>query len=274
MNDILYYENVPSLENNFTIKFRQYNGKTPLIPHWHEHIELLYFLSGRCDFTCNGKTFSVTADDFVVINSTEIHSFVVTEYVDYFCILLYPGFFSDIKYPNVLLKNLIPQDDYIKNCLNDICNEYTRNAEDSSMMLKSHAYRLMAYLLRNYTAARPSSKDFIAHAAKLRRMNTVLEYISENYHDKITTAQLAKLCYLSESHFCRFFKNAIGKTAIAYINEYRIEKAAVMLCNTDESITAIALAVGFDDVNYFSRTFKKIKKVTPGEYKQNNYSSY
>ncbi len=272
MNDISLYEKVPVLENSFTVKYMTTSGfgRTRLVPRWHEHIELLYFSSGGCSFTCNGKTFSVKKDDFVVVNSSEIHSFVANEHIEYFCILIYPEFFSDIKFSNILIENLIHKDEYIKNCLNEIYDEYSANSEGSDMMLKSHTYRLMAYLMRNYTASRLSSKDFDAQTARLKRMNVLLEYISENYHEKITTAQLAKLCYLSESHFCRFFKNAIGKSATEYINEYRIEKASVMLLNTDESITAIASDVGFDDVNYFSRIFKKIKKITPGEYRQNH----
>ncbi len=271
MDIISLYEKVPSLENNFTVKFMQTKGERMLTSHWHEHIELLYFYSGECNFTCNGKTFNVKKDDFVIVNGSEIHSFITNGYVDYFCILIYPNFFSDIKFSNVLIENLIHQDSYIKDCINEIYKEYTKNSNCMDMMLKSHAYRLMAYLVRNYTASVVSPQNSHLHAKTLKRMDLLLKYISKNYAEKITTSDLAKICHLCESHFCRFFKDAVGKSPLEYINEYRIEKSIVMLLNTDEDITAIASAVGFDDPSYFSRVFKKIKNITPAKYRQMYY---
>ena len=76
------------------------------------------------------------------------------------------------------------------------------------------------------------------------------------------------MCFLSESYLCRFFKNAMGVSITSYINKIRVEKAAILLKNTDESVTDIAFNVGFSDLNYFSRTFKKIMNCTPKEYKK------
>lgn len=265
-----YYEKVPAIENNFTVKFRPYFERVSLFSHWHEHIELLLFLKGRCKFICNGKTFEVGAGDLIVVNSTEIHSYVASEKVDLLCILIYPEFFSDINYPAVQLKNYIRDDEYIKNCFTQMNEEYREHKEGADMMLKSHAYRLMAYLLRNYTESRLSQKELAMHNVKLARLNSVLEYISSRYQEKISTKQLADMTFLNENHFCRFFKKAVGKTVTEYLSEYRVEKASVLLSATDKSISDIANAVGFDDINYFSRMFKKIKGISPSEYRKNN----
>ncbi len=272
IKDISLYENIPTLENRFTLKLRKYNvaANNRLIPHWHEHIELLYFLSGSCNFTCNGKTFTAKKNDLVIVNSSEIHSFFATEDVEYFCLLIFPDFFSDVKFSDTLLENTVHNDTFTESCFNEMYSEQTADNPGSDMLIKSQAYRLMAHLLRTYTVSRISPREFDAHAAKLKRLNVIFEYISEHYCEKITTSSLAKMCFLSEGHFCRFFKGCMGKSATEYINEYRIEKASVILLGTDESITAVAARVGFDDVNYFSRMFKKIKKITPGEYRRNN----
>ena len=55
---------------------------------------------------------------------------------------------------------------------------------------------------------------------------------------------------------------------ISYINKIRIEKAAALFKNSDRSITEIAMEVGFDDSNYFSRIFKKQMGMSPREYKK------
>ena len=52
-----------------------------------------------------------------------------------------------------------------------------------------------------------------------------------------------------------------------YINRTRIEKSATLLKNTNESITNIAIKVGFNDVNYYSRTFKKFMNMSPTQYR-------
>ena len=176
MKDILLYENVPSLENNFTVKFMQFLNNKYLIPHWHEHLELIYIYSGSCTFTVNGDSFTATKNDFIVVNSTEIHSFNTKEHIDYFCILIYPDFFSDVDFSNILLKTVIHADDYIKSCFDEIYYEYNNNTKGSDMMLKSHTYRLMAYLMRSYTVSTLSDKDFGLRTIKLRRINLLLEY--------------------------------------------------------------------------------------------------
>ena len=206
MNDISLYENVPPIENNFTVKFRLYDSLDTLFTHWHEHIELLYIRTGQCDFICSGKSFSARADDLIVVNSTQIHSFTVKEQMNYFCILIYPEFFSDIDFNNIILKNIISKDKYIKDCFNDIYSEFVSDKPGNDMMLKSHTYRLMAYLMRNYTESHLMPHEHNTHASKLIRLNTLLEYISKNYNEKITTGQLAKMCYLSETNV-HFLKN-------------------------------------------------------------------
>ena len=267
MKDIALYENIPSIENNFTVKFRIYEKSSALIPHWHEHIELIYILKGSCDFISAGNSYPATIDDLLIANSTEVHSFEAKSDLTFFSILLYPAFFSDVDFRGVSLKNIISDDAFVKGCLSDIRHEYESGEEMSDMMMKSYAYKLIAYLGRNYKRTEnPSTGSLI----NTKRLDSVLEYISKNYTDKITTATLADMCFLSEAHFCRFFKGAVGKSCMEYINQYRVEKAAVLLRNTQDSISYIAERVGFEDINYFSRTFKKIKGLTPGAFRREN----
>ena len=267
MNDISLYEQIPALENNFTVKFRIYEKRSSaLIPHWHEHIEMMYIIDGECDFICGGQSYPAKRGDLLIVNSAEIHSFSVKQHLTFFSILLFPSFFDDIDFGGISLSNIVFGDEYVKECISDMRREYESEKKLSDMMLKSHAYRLVAYLARNYISENEQKVN--TDSSRLYRLDKVLAFISENYHDRITTKQLAAMCYLSEAHFCRFFKSAVGKSAIEYLNQYRIEKASVLLKNTDGQISAIAASVGFEDINYFSRTFKKIKGISPGEYRK------
>ena len=272
MKDISLYEKVPPLKNNFQIKFFSQISPIGLLPHWHEHIELLYFVKGSCEFFCDGKSSMVKEGDLVVVNSTEIHTFTAIRATEYYCILIYPDFFKDINFSGTLIKNHIPDDSFVKNCIYDIRNEKENESVGSDLMIKSHACRLFSYLMRNYTETTIDPQTVHIQTEKLKRLDIVFNYISRNYNDKITTSKLAGLCYLSEGYFCRFFKNATGRTVADYITEYRIDKASVMLRSTDCSISEIASNTGFDDANYFSRVFKKTTGLSPTEYKKKYYS--
>lgn len=268
MKNVSLYENVPPLKNNFQVRFLGSLKQTRLTPHWHEHIELLYFIDGVCTFTCNGKTFTAQKGDFVVINSAEVHSFISKGKIKYFCMLIYPEFFSDVNFKNILIKNHIPYDMFIEKAMFNINSEHSSDKDGSDMMVKSYVYSVMTHLVRNYTYAHITEKDIYTHSSNLKRLDTVFEYISNNYDKELSTHMLSNLCYVSESYFCRFFKKATGKTVANYINEYRIEKAAYLIKNTDSTISEISLRTGFGDANYFSRVFKKVIGKSPSEYRQ------
>lgn len=268
MKDISLYESIPPEKNDFTLKFRRYENRTSLIPHWHEHIELLFFLKGSCEIVAGGHTVKAGAGDLAVINGSEIHSFTAEEPADYYCLILTPEFFSDIDTGELCFQNLIVGDEYIKEAFDGINEAYLNIGAFGDMMQKSHTYRLMAHLVKHYRKDHLSPEAKSAHDRYLTLLDSVKTYIAQNYRRHITTEELAGICYFSIEYFCRFFKRMTGRTALAYVNEYRIEKATVLLSKTDEPIGDIAASVGFEDLNYFSRVFKRIKKCSPGEYRK------
>lgn len=108
-----------------------------------------------------------------------------------------------------------------------------------------------------------SSEDTIlAHA---------LEYIRQNYKNRITVAELAVFCHCSESYLSRIFKRRTGVNINIYVNKVRMEFAKKPLCCSDESIAEIAAAVGFGDPNYFSRVFTQIIGISPTEFRKRFY---
>ena len=102
------------------------------------------------------------------------------------------------------------------------------------------------------------------HQKNMSRINDAIKYIEQNYTDSISTKRLAKLTNVSEGHFCHIFKEAIGKTAIEYQTNLKLNKAVDLLKTTDMTVLEIAMQCGFSDANYFVRIFKKYKNCTPG----------
>lgn len=91
----------------------------------------------------------------------------------------------------------------------------------------------------------------------------VIEYIHENATREITSASISVLFGYDEAYFCRKFKRVTGVTAMRYIRALRMEKARLLLTETETPVSAVATACGFADAAYFSNCFKQQYGVTP-----------
>ena len=267
MNDYTYYEKIPSSGKNFPVRLLFHKTDTGFSAHWHEHLELLFFKEGGCSVTCGGKTFEAKENDLVVVNSNELHFFEKGGTGNYFCAIINPSFFADVDFENILISPHISGDKFIKDCFNEMFMENYSMNEGYDMQIKGIVYRLMTHILRNYKAETLSQKEVSVKKNRMIKINDILSYISEHYNSKITTSSLAQKFYLNEHYFCHFFKEATGQSPIGYINRLRTEKAAVLLKNTNLNITQTAMNVGFENLNYFTRVFKKYMGMTPREYK-------
>lgn len=166
------------------------------------------------------------------------------------------------------MKSKIAKDEFITSAFKRILDTTVNAGICSDMVIKGEIYLLMAYLIENYTAMQLSEFEYETRIGRMKKINMLLDYIHENYDKPISTSNLAKLHYVTESHLCRVFRQFVGMTILEYINRFRIEKSAILLANTDESISDIAQSVGYDNLNYFDRLFKKYKNMPPKEYRQ------
>lgn len=99
-------------------------------------------------------------------------------------------------------------------------------------------------------------------------INKVMDYIKEHYSEDISLTEIAEKVYLNPVYVSRLIKEQIGKSYTELIIEYRIEKAVELLDNTKLHIYEIAEKVGYQNLKHFYNVFKKVKGVSPGEYKK------
>ncbi|WP_424769304.1 response regulator [Paenibacillus sp. sgz302251] len=93
-------------------------------------------------------------------------------------------------------------------------------------------------------------------------------YVQEAYADEITLDQVAHRFFLNSSYLSRLFKQVAGENFVSYVTRIRIEEANRLLLQTDLPIYQVAYSVGFENTNYFSKTFKKYRGYTPAECKK------
>ncbi|MBQ0021492.1 MAG: helix-turn-helix transcriptional regulator [Bacteroidales bacterium] len=99
------------------------------------------------------------------------------------------------------------------------------------------------------------------------RMVKVMRYVNENIKKEITNDELAELACVTKSHLGRMFRNSLGISPLQFVIHYRVKCAQRLLMTTEYSISQIAAEVGYDDVSYFIRVFRKGIGITPQEYR-------
>lgn len=88
------------------------------------------------------------------------------------------------------------------------------------------------------------------HVTAQQRVGPICQYFDQHYKEEIEFSVLANKFHIDQTSLCRLFKQATGRTMTAYINELRVDAAAQLLINSDDSIIDICYRVGFG--NYSS----------------------
>ena len=118
----------------------------------------------------------------------------------------------------------------------------------------------------HYISSRAYHETVEQHEAD--RLNTVYEYVFENFRNKIRLRDLADLLHMTPTSFSRYFPMKNNKSFSRFVSEIRIKHACQMLAETDETISRICYACGFDTLSNFNKQFKEITMRKPTQYKR------
>ncbi len=101
-----------------------------------------------------------------------------------------------------------------------------------------------------------------------KAVRSTCDYIENNLREKLTAGLLAGRVGYADYYLSRLFKKETGFSIDEYVRNARIERAKLLLTSSRDSIQEIAEALGFNDRNYFSVTFKKITGIPPAAYRK------
>jgi len=107
----------------------------------------------------------------------------------------------------------------------------------------------------------------IPESVDSRIVNEAIKYIEEHIDENIKSNTIAKEIGTSEPNICRTFKNETGITISTYINRRKIAYAAELLSGSNMKLGEMSKKLGYKNQQYFSKVFRKIKGMTPAEYR-------
>jgi len=113
----------------------------------------------------------------------------------------------------------------------------------------------------------PTETRYNPHPPITSRLQAAIAHVAKHYLRPIPESEVAHLCNMSPSRFCREFKAAFEVTFVEYLASYRMTQAKRLLANPAMPVADVAVAVGFNDPSYFTRVFKRQEGVAPSEYR-------
>jgi AraC-like DNA-binding protein len=241
--------------------------------HCHLHHQIIFGLKGHAEFEIAGKSGYIQKGVGCIVPSNHYHSFFGNK---------------ENKILLLDLTNNLPllelEAAFSSNALDRILDspKYFQFDQTMHMLIVSLSNELE--LMKNDNAAPNTVGQILLHSLYHRLkgeisveevssvrdridVSRIKRYIYGNLSDKIQTADLARLCNLSESHFYHKFRKSIGMSPYQYVIDERIKAACMMLEEPKKTITEICFTLGFSSQSAFTNLFRKKVGLSPTEFR-------
>ncbi len=269
---------VQNLAEIFEVKHYQKNFTFG--PHSHENIEINYVRSGKCYLKIDEKIVSFQKGDCMILYPHTAHYFFTTKEK---AVLVQLEFKLDIfpqMFPNPELKHqlsflyqlLTHSQRLIKirnnNEMNRLVNKAVRELNDKKVNFDVLTRLYLAELFILISRELDNQLHFDNNQIDEHTQATI-QYIHSNFNQSVQLEKFAKELGVSSRYLRSNFKKKIGVSPVAYLIEYRINKALELFRDQSLTIKEIAFDSGFVSQQYFSKKFKEYVGITPFEYRNN-----
>ena len=250
--------------------------------HTHSFIEIAYTLSGTATHILNGKSETIKANDYVVIEPGSKHQYIKTgtEKLSVInCIFTasfsYPcatvnSFYECLQNPllNVNTHNIKPEDvsriyhdttGVVRQLFLLLKDEYEKKDYKYALIAKNLLNAIILHTVRSLDPGNTSS-TFISE--------TIKDYVSVHYAKHNVLQVMGEQLNYSVPYLSKKFKLDTGETFTSYQQKIRINEAASLLIQTNLSVDEISNLVGYTDIKYFIKVFTKKQGISPSKFKK------
>jgi AraC-like DNA-binding protein len=285
-------KHVVDFEEDFPMQANAYSFyiNHRLTQNYHDYLELLYFYKGTGTCLMGEKKITAEEGDLIIFNNVELHTILPDKREDLILVAIY--FLPELLYKpgsngicleylkpffcrNEVFNNLIPSNEVKKNDLGvlikKIFYEIVNRNDYYKLTATTLLQEVMIKLLYYYNNGKSHLNSDIGYNKKLAdidKLKATFVLIMNNYKHNITLEDAAGSACMSPHYFCRFFKKVTGTTFKEYLLRIRIDKAKELLIQYNMSVTEIAYQVGFENLSYFFRVFKRFTRLNPMEFRK------
>ncbi|MBQ4159637.1 MAG: helix-turn-helix transcriptional regulator, partial [Clostridia bacterium] len=208
----------------------------------------------------------VQAGDLFVINANSLHSVVTDSEARYYCLIVDGNFCREnhIDTDTLMFQNHIRDEDAAAHFVR-IAESYAHRHEFYYASIRSAVLALMVHLACKYVDKDATARKRGSGKA-VENIKIAMGYIQAHFTAKLTMESVADEVGLSVYHFAREFKKVTGVTFVSYINHLRCESAKKMLQSGKYTVAEACMENGFENLSYFSKTFKKFFGKSPASY--------
>lgn len=224
-------------------------------------------LNGKGIYRVNGQEYHLGKNDGFIIYPDELIYYEAdkTDPWEYIWVGLTGTKVNDyLRYSSLTKENptfTVNETSHIYSAMHHI-TEATKLPTHKNLKILSEIYQFLYLLLEEF----PKEADEIVITPKMY-VEEALIYIQSHYQEELSVQKIAEYLAIDRSYLHRMFKKYTKLSPQAYILNFKIEKAAVLLATTDLKIGDIARSVGYSNTLLFSKTFKKLKEMTPSDYR-------
>ena len=258
--------------------------------HWHEAFEIDYVRKGSCRIYADEKEEELREGDFVFVNTNRMHALHshFGELLSY-TIKVMPEFLYGREGSLFEREYVLP----ITECaalsmylIRPDSERRLRMADDLMQMIvlfrdepenyRIHIHNKMweFWMLFLKETEEVRKKGGVVNLAEQGMVRQMLDFIHENFQDKITLDDIAEAGMISRRECSRRFRKYVRMSPIDYLNYYRLQEASGRLAQTDDNISAISEDCGFSTVSYFGQVFKEEFGCTPREFRSRRKPAY
>ena len=236
-------------------------------PHSHAFFHYIYLLRGHTRVTADGESYHTEPGSLVLLPPGVVHD-IISE--DTSCCL-------DLKFScsERLAAQLAELTRYVR-AVGQRENDLIRNVFEEAVgqepaydeIINIRLYELLILLLRKRDG-RERPWLLVGHSEASRsneNIRRILQTVEEKLEQPIKVSELAQQCGYSENYFRQIFRECVGLSPNAYINQRKLSKAKELMLYSELNISQIAESLGYQSIHYFSRLFKKTVGIAPTDY--------
>ncbi len=251
--------------------------------HWHHELEFLSVTEGKVRCLVGEDRIELSKGYGLFINSSILHRFEAAgrAYIHDIVFapellagkesLLYEKYVRPVIRSDISNQILDPHIDWQEELLRILAKTYALQDTDNNRKELCTVHTLLQAWNNLYEHLDLSSAQSKTHHLnhKQARLQIMMQYIHDHYREELTLEEIAAAASVSKSGALQTFQSGIRVSPVSYLIQYRLARAAELLCITEKPVSTIAEETGFTSAGYFCRKFKERYQMSPAEYRRN-----